>query len=62
LKKTEIIKIDLHSLEYSALKKLKKLIQDVKEEIKTLEDNSVFFYTRNNVPKDVVKYTLFSFF
>jgi hypothetical protein len=57
-----IINIDLHSLEYTALQKLKKLIQDVKEEIKTLQDNSIIFYTRNNIPKDVVKYTLFSFF
>ena len=58
----DIIKIDLHTLEYSALKNLKKIIQDVKEEIKKLEDNSIIFYTRNNVPKDIIKYCLFKYF
>jgi hypothetical protein len=57
-----IIKIDLYTLRYSTLKNLKKLIQDVKEEIKKLEDNSIIFYTRNNVPKDIIKYCLFKYF
>ena len=34
----------------------------LKEEIKKLEDNSIIFYTRNNVPKDIIKYCLFKYF